>query len=191
MKTSTSLLFGKFIIAFAVAYCKGSKDVTASIPAGETAVIVPCSGTAFFTSETTFRANSIGESADQVLSKKKALTNARGELAASIQSTVKTVTDNYVNSREFNNREEVEERFESLNREVVNQELTGVRVICEKLTRTAEGRYKTYIAEELAANELMTAYAERLSQDERLKIDYDYEQFKQTFDAEMKKLSDR
>ena len=39
------------------------------------------------------------------------MANARNELAASIQTTVKTVTDNYVNSREFNNKEEIEERL--------------------------------------------------------------------------------
>ena len=130
--------------------CKSKKEVKA--PKGEVEVSVPCSGPDFFTTNKFFRANSIGESEDQVVSKKKALTNARNELAQAIQTTVKTVTDNYVNSREMNNREEVEERFESLNREVVDQTLSGTRTICEKLMKTAEGRYKTYIAIELSAD---------------------------------------
>ena len=96
------LLGGIFMIG-----CKGKEK----IPKGETEVVVPCSGPDFFTSNKFFRANSIGESQDQVTSKKKALTNARNELAQAIQTTVKTVTDNYVNSREMNNREEVEERM--------------------------------------------------------------------------------
>ncbi|MEP1094146.1 MAG: hypothetical protein ABJG78_03500 [Cyclobacteriaceae bacterium] len=160
----------------------------ASSPVGEVEVIVPCSGSEYFSTNEVFRANSIGESSDQVISKKKALTNVRAELAASIQTTVKTVTDNYVNSREFNNKEEVEERFESLNREVVNQEISGTAVICEKQMRTSEGRYKTYMALEIAASDLLQAYNERLSKDERLKIDYDYEKFKKTFDEEMSKM---
>ncbi|MDZ7650576.1 MAG: hypothetical protein U5K54_27440 [Cytophagales bacterium] len=101
------------IAAVLIAGCKG-KD---KIPAGEKEVVVPCSGPDYFTTAKFFRANSIGESQDQVTSKKKALTNARNELAQAINTTVKTVTDNYVNSREMNNKEEVEERFESLNRE--------------------------------------------------------------------------
>jgi hypothetical protein len=166
--------------------CKSKKEVKA--PKGEVEVSVPCSGPDFFTTNKFFRANSIGESEDQVVSKKKALTNARNELAQAIQTTVKTVTDNYVNSREMNNREEVEERFESLNREVVDQTLSGVRTICEKLMKTGEGRYKTYIAIELSADELVAKYNERISKDERLKIDYDYEKFKETFDKEMDKM---
>jgi hypothetical protein len=166
--------------------CKGSKKLNA--PKGEVEVVVPCSGPDYFTTKKVFRANSVGESSDQVTSKKKALANARNEMASSIQTTVKTVTDNYVNSREFNNKEELEERFESLNREVVNQRLSGITTICEKLVKTQEGRYKTYIAIELSADELVTEYNERLSKDDKLKIDYDYEKFKETFEAEMDKM---
>jgi hypothetical protein len=167
--------------------CKSGKTKS-SPPKGETEVVVPCSGTEFFTNAKFFRSNSNGESQDQVTSKKKALANARAELAASIQTTVKAVTDNYVNSREMNNKEQVEERFEQLNREIVDQKLTGIKTICEKLMRTESGTYKTYIAIELSADDLVSAYKEKLSKDDRLKIDYDYEKFKETFDKEMEKL---
>ncbi len=175
------LAAGAFVVG-----CKGKKE--AAKPKGETEVIVPCSGPDFFTTAKVFRSNSIGESNDQVASKKKALTNARNELAASISTTVKTVTDNYLNSREMNNREDVEERFEQLNREVIDQQLTGVRTICEKLMKTEGGTYKTYVAIELSASDLVASYNEKLSKDERLKIDYDYEKFKETFDKEMEKM---
>jgi hypothetical protein len=179
----SSLMFAALAGLFMVA-CKSKEKA----PKGETEVVVPCSGSEFFTSAKFFRANSIGESQDQVTSKKKALANARAELASSIQTTVKAVTDNYVNSREMNNKEEVEERFEQLNREIVDQKLTGLKTICEKLMQTQNGSYKTYIAIELSADELVASYNERLSKDERLKIDYDYEKFKETFDKEMEKL---
>lgn len=191
MKKITSINYALVYCAIVFGGCKSGKKTVESLPmpAGEVEIIVPCAGTKYFTSETAFRANSIGESSDQVLSKKKALTNARAELASGIETMVKTVTDNYVNSREFNNKEEVEERFESLNREVVNRELSGSKVICEKVTRTAEGRYKTYIAVELSAENLVSTYNERLSNDQRLKIDYDYEKFKQAFEEEMSRVN--
>jgi hypothetical protein len=182
--TNSALL----LLALAAVFVSGCKSKKTKIPKGESEVIVPCSGPEFFTTNKFFRANSIGESQDQVTSKKKALSNARAELASSIQTTVKAVTDNYTNSREMNNREEVEERFEQLNREIVEQQLSGLRTLCEKLVRTEAGTYKTYIAIELSADELVKSYNERLSKDERLKIDYDYEKFKETFDKEMENL---
>lgn len=186
MKKLTNLTL--IVIAAAAVLIEGCKSKE-KLPKGETEVNVPCSGPDYFTSKEFFRSNSIGESMDQVTSKKKALTNARNELAQSIQTTVKTVTDNYVNSRTMNNKEELEQRFESLNREVVDQTLAGVRTICEKLMKTEQGNFKTYVALELSANELVAKYNERLSKDERLKIDYDYEKFKDTFNQEMDKMS--
>lgn len=188
MKNFRLSVFGLFALAAVlVAGCKGKEK----LPKGEEEVNVPCSGPDYFTSKTHFRSNSLGESMDQVTSKRRALTNARAELASSISTLVKTVTDNYVISREFNNKEEVEERFESLNREIVDQKISGVRTICEKLVKTSNGNYKTYIALELSADELVSAYNERLSKDERLRIDYDYEKFKETFEKEMDKMGNR
>ncbi len=185
MKKLTKLSF--VLIAVAAVLISGCKSKEKT-PAGEKEVLVPCSGPDFFTTNKVFRSNSIGESMDQVTSKKKALTNARNELAQAINTTVKTVTDNYVNSRELNKKEELEGRFESLNREVVDQTLSGIRTICEKLVQTKDGTYKTYVAIELSADDLVKKYNERLSTDERLKIDYDYEKFKDTFNKEMDKM---
>jgi len=169
--------------------CKGKKEVAP--PDGEVLVNTYCSGPEYFSNAEFFRANAIGESLDQMTSKKKALSNAKAELAGAINTTIKATVDNYVNSREYNNKEEIEERFEGLTREVVNQKLSGVKTICEKMTKTPEGKYKTYLAIELSGDDLASAINERLSKDERLKIDYDYEKFKDTFDAEMSKLENR
>lgn len=169
--------------------CRSTKTTTtpppASLPEGEVEIIVPCSGPEFFTDNEVFRANSVGESIDLSVSKRKAMTNARSQLAASIQTTVKAVTDNYVNSTESNNTEQIEERFESMNREVVSQELRGIRKICERYYKTPEGKYKTYVAIELSAGQLVDAYHQRLSSIQGLQIDYDYEKFKKTFEQEM------
>jgi hypothetical protein len=97
-----------------------------------------------------------------------------------------------VNSREMNNKEEVAERFEGLTREVLDQKLSGTRTICEKMMKVeATSNYKCYVAIELSAQELLASYNERLSKDERLRIDYDYEKFKETFDKEMEKLQNK
>ena len=147
-----------------------------------------CSGPDFFSNKKYFRANSIGESLDQVVSKRKALSNARADLAASVKILVESVVDNYVKSSELNNLEKVEERFEGLNREVIKQELVGIKTICEKLTKTTQGKFKTYIAIELSAQKLVDKFHERIMKDDLLMIDYDYEKFKDTFEKEMGKL---
>jgi len=189
-KTFTTIFVLLFIAGLSgglLTSCKSSKPASVK-DQGETELVIPCAGTEFMTDNEHLRASAIGESMDQMTSKKKALSEARAIMAAELQTTVKGVTDNYVKSGEFNNKEELLERFESLNREVVKQELTGTKTICEKMTQTKSGNYKTYIAIELAGNELLSSLNNRISNDEMLKIDYNYEKFKKTFEEEMNKM---
>ncbi len=167
--------------------CKGSKEAQKT-PAGETEVKVLCSGSEYFTTSDYFRANAVGESMDQSTSKKKALSNAKGEMAQAINSLMKIVSDNFVNSIESNNQEVVREKFTSNIRTAVNQKLSGIKTICEKQTRTTEDKYKTYIAIELSASDLVGDVNRKLSNDEELRVEYDYQKFQKIFNEEMDKL---
>ena len=195
MKTIQKLALGILIIGSSVnlSSCKSKEDSSkADAPKGEVEINLACSGEDFFSSKKYFRANSIGESMDLATSKKKALSDARTYIASSIQTTIKATIDNYVNSRESNNKELIEEKFEGLSREVINQKLSGVKTICERTFKDeATGKYKTYIALEYGADDLVEAINERLTKDESLRVDYDYEKFKQTFDKEMEKLEQK
>lgn len=168
--------------------CKNSSKSTKDTPKGEVEITMHCSGPEFYSDSKTFRANAVGESMDQATSQKKAWSNVTTELAKAVNTTIKGVIDNYVNSTEVNNVERLEERYEGLTREVIDQELSGVVKICEKQTMTPNNNYKTYMAVELASDKLLKSLNERLSADETLKVDYDYEKFKKTFDEEMKKM---
>ena len=168
--------------------CKGSPKPTSD--KGESEIVLHCSGPEYRSDKKNFRAYATGESSDLEIARKKASSNAKAALASQVETTVKSTTDNYVNSREFNNVEEIEERFESLNREVVNQQLNDVKVICEKLTNNSKtGKYKCYMAVEMNADAVQDAIEQRIKNDDRLKVDYDYEKFKETFEKEMERMS--
>ncbi|MCF6349628.1 MAG: hypothetical protein L3J23_01185 [Flavobacteriaceae bacterium] len=156
---------------------------------GEILIQNYCSGEEFYSTKKLFRSNAIGESTDQMTARKKARANAQSELAKTISSTMKIVGDNFVKSSEFNNKEEVTETFNEMARTIVNQELTGAIKICEKFTKTPKGTYKCYMALELSGEGIVTKYNERLSKNEQIKADYNYEKFKETFEEEMEKLT--
>lgn len=192
MKFSTTKAIALSFLGAALALTSCGKKTVSSNPAGSGKNVVielPCQKEGQNTKDF-FRARSTGESSDLETSRKKAKSNVRAELAANINTTVKTVTDNFVNSREYSNVEEIEERYESLSRELVDQELRGLNTICEVTTQNSEtGKYTTYVAMELSGENLVTKMNETISKDERLKVDYDYEKFKETFDAEMDKMA--
>ena len=142
----------------------------------------------FFSDKKTFRANAVSESMDQQTAKNKSMIEAKQKLASFINTTIKSTLDNYVKDNEHNKKEDIEKKYEGLTREVVNQKLSGIRVICDKLTKTPEGNYKSYVALELGADDLVQAINDRLTKEESLKVDYDYEKFKKTFEEEMNKM---
>ena len=179
-----SIAASSFVIL--LASCGSSKPAP---PEGEVEINIPCSGPQYFSNDDYFRANASGESLDQMTAKKKALANAKQQLAGDIQTTIKAVADNYIKSSEFNNKEEALERFEQNSRSIIRQELRGIRQVCEKAVRvSSSGKYKYYVAIELSGDKLFKSYSESLSKDQALKVDYNYEKFKETFDKEMEKL---
>jgi len=189
-KSFSLLIASALIISLGLSSCGSKKKATNVAEEEEELITMYCSGEDYRTDKKHFRANAVGESGDQMVARKKAMSNAKAALAGQIETIIKGTTDNYVNSREFNNTEEVVERFESLNREVINQQLNNIKTICQKHTRTKEGKYKTYLAIEMSVDALEEAMKNRLSKDKRLKVDYDYEKYKETFENEMEKMEE-
>ncbi|MFN6378850.1 MAG: hypothetical protein ACK4WD_06220 [Flavobacteriales bacterium] len=174
----------------AVGCKKKNKTVEAPKPAGEVLINEYCSSEEHFSTPEVFRATATGESMDRETAKKKARSNANAELAKTISATMKIVGDNYVNSTEFNNKEEITETFQEMSRTVVDQELKGAMKICDKITQKADGTYVSYIAIELSGSKIADAYNSGLSQNEKIKADYNYEKFKETFEKEMAKFGE-
>lgn len=184
------MLLAALFFAPVMQSCKSSKKAEkAATPAGETKIEVYCSGPGYFSDTEYFRANDVGESTNQSMAKKKAMSNARLGLASAIETKVKAVIDNYFSSYTGSGGIEDKERYEGLSREVINQELTGIRTICEEYTKTESGNFKCYVALELAGNEILDGMKNRISDDEKLKIDFQYEKFKQEFQKEMEQFN--
>lgn len=172
-----------FALLIGMSGCKPKQVV----PKGEQMVDLPCSGPEFFSKKGFIRASATGESSDQMLAKKKAQASTREELAATLNVTIKSVVDNYYSSKAIDNVEQAKTRFEGLSRQVVDQQLSGVVTICEKLTKTKINTYKCYMAQELNGEELLQGIKNKISGDEKLRLDFEYEKFRNEFNKELDK----
>lgn len=181
------------LLSLVLASCGSSKQAVAqAVPqvAQDVAIETHCSGPEFMTNKEYFRASAMGLSTDQTIAKKKALSSVRTEIATSISAKVKAVTDDYVSSYQQGENDESKRRYQELSRTVVDQQLSGTRIICEKTMKTPDGKYKVYVAMELAGKEIMDAMAARIKNDDKLKIDFEYEKFKKVFEDEMSKSAE-
>lgn len=186
---NSSLLMMALLVALSVTSCKKKKKLAnEKKPKGEVLINEYCSSENNFSDSKTFRATATGESMDRETAKKKARSNANAELAKTIKTVMQIVGDNYVNSSEFNNQEEVTETFNEMSRTIVDQSLIGAIKVCDKLTQKENGNYVSYLAIELSGNDVASQFNQALSRDERIKADYNYERFKETFEEEMEKL---
>ena len=91
---------------------------------------------------------------DLASAKKIAIMNAKTELAGTINSTMKTVTDQYTNQRTVGNNEEFESKFEQLARDVVNENLSDVRIMDEKIFKETDNKYTYWVAIEMSKQEV-------------------------------------
>jgi len=67
--------------------CKSSKETVKKVP-GEEEVVRYCYGPEYMTDKDHFRASAYGESTDQMMSEKKAGSEARAKLASQIETVV-------------------------------------------------------------------------------------------------------
>jgi hypothetical protein len=136
-----------------------------------------------------FRASSMSTSSDLQLSKEKALLLAKQRMVTLINSNTKSVTDRYVNEREFTDASEFEQKFENLTREVADETLNNIVVICEKSSVLDNRQYRSFIAIEVAKEDIMNGFSTRVSKDQKLQVDYDKKKFEEIFNQEMEKMA--
>ncbi len=188
MKTSNLLLIPA-VAVLALTACKAKKTPIQK-ETGAIEISVPFSSKEYRSDNDAFRAKQVGKSPDLATAKKIAFQNAKAEMAGNIQSMIKRVTDQYTNQRSVGKDQEYENKFEELSREVVNLQLSNVKEIGEKTFKEPDGAYSYWIAIEAGKKEVFEKMDQKISNDSKLKLDYDKQKFQQIFDAEMKKLAE-
>lgn len=169
--------------------CKSKqKTVSASNEVGKILEDVPCED-AGRSDKKFFRASSMATSSDLQLAKEKALLLAKQRLVTLINSNTKSVTDRYVNEREFGEASEFEQKFENLTREVADETLTNIVVTCEKASVLEDKKYRAFIAIEVDKDDVYNGIDKKISNNQKLQVDYDKMKFQEIFNQEMEKLA--
>jgi hypothetical protein len=119
-----------------------------SSPMGEK-VKEPFSGNKYESTARYFRAKGKGDSSDENIAKNKADLQAKKELAQQVETRMKVVTDQYLHENETASGSEINDKFQSLIREVTNTTIADLRKIGEEKYLNAEGKYTVYIAYEI------------------------------------------
>jgi len=160
---------------------------TQSVTKGRQEVTIPCADQGQSTKDM-FRASATAKSQDLNLAKQKALLNAKQYLASNIASIIKSVSENYANEMDAAGKQEFEQSYQNMTKEVVNQKLNSVKVTCEKYFQAEGGGYEAFVAVEMSKDDILNLTESAISKDKKLEVMYDREKFRQKFDEEMSKM---
>jgi hypothetical protein len=190
MKTIKLLAIPAFAL-LVMTGCKSKKPVSVAKQEGLIEISTPFDSKEYRSDDENFRSKQSGKSPDLATAKKIAYQNSRAEMAANINATVKRVTDQYTNQRTIGNKQEFENKFEELSREVVNLEMSNVKELGQKTFQDPSDRgYIVWIALEENKKSVFDKIDAKISSDSKLRQDYDKKKFQEIFDAEMKKMAD-
>lgn len=177
------------ILMGAFSSCKSKKKVTAKSEIGDIIEELPCEDKGK-SDKNFFRASAMSTSSDLSLAKEKALLLAKQRLVTLINSNTKSVTDRYVNEREIGDAAEFEQKFENMTREVADETINNIVVTCEKASVTEEGKYHGFVAIEVHRDDVLNGIDRRISNDDKLQLDYDKQKFQEIFEEEMEQMAE-
>jgi hypothetical protein len=178
------------IVAVVFAGCGGKKKATSVAASSSmgTEVLIPCSDMEFHSDRTHFRGTGMADGVTMASVRRRANLDANAALAASINRTIKSVSDRYTQDITVGNRNEFAEKFEDMTRSVVDQSINNVSTVCSRVFEK-DGKYSVYVAVEVAKDEFLKNLSSSISNDARLRLDYDKMKFEQIFNEEMDRLS--
>lgn len=108
----------------------------------------PFTGSKYESNARFWRGVGKGQSRDESIARKRAQHSARVELASHVSTTMKEVSDDYMQENGIENKSEITQRFESLSREVMNTNLVDIRKINQK-EYFNEQQYTVFVAYEI------------------------------------------
>lgn len=156
------------------------------LPKGQKQVELPCFQDKYTPTKKNYIASGRGISIDQVTSRKKALMNAKQEIASLMRTNIKSLTDDYSISRNVNNKEEFKSRFETITSETVDEMLVDIDIKCQELAYDKkQNQYNTYIAISISKDDAAKNIVNKLSKKDREELDLDYEKFRKLLDKDL------
>ena len=184
------VIFSAFIFSTLVmSSCGSPKNIQSATGAEE--VSIPFSESKYKTDKSNFRARQSGTSPDLAMSKKIALQNAKTELARNIKEIFKVVTSQYSNQRSVGTNQEYENKVEEQIISSLNEALTEVAIIEEKVFREKNGSFTYWIVVEKSKSSILDGASNKISAESKLKLDYDKKKFEEIFNNEMEKLANQ
>ncbi|MBR3976904.1 MAG: hypothetical protein IKJ95_03660 [Bacteroidaceae bacterium] len=141
------------VVAATFCSCNSSKSPVKTF-------VMPCSDCT--KSDNSLRVWASGSSDNETTARKKAMTNASNDLAALLQKTVNSLTEQYTTSLTEGEASKSKTLFNEKSVIAAKQALTGATIICDQWKKDENGQYTNYIVLELKGKDFIEALTKEI-----------------------------
>lgn len=150
----------------------------------------PFSGNKYESSNRYFRSKGKGDSSDENIAKQKADLNAKKELAQQVETRMKVVTDQYLHENETSSGSEINDKFQTLIREVTNTTIADLRKIGEeKYFNQEQNKYTVFIAYEIHKRDMYRFLKRQAKLDAKIS-EAERKSIEEILDEELKRIEE-
>lgn len=177
--------FAVAVIATLSTGCFATNGVS-PVTKGAVEVTMPMSGPQYRANSEYWRAVNSGRSDEMAMAKKVAMSNARQELAASIEVEVKSFMENYAQ----NMGGKAQSIYEELTRTSVQQTMRDIEVVDEKYFQNEDGSYDCYVCLQISKVRVERELEAQIAKEAELKLQFDRERFRKAYEAEFQQFAE-
>ena len=180
---------GCLLAAVMLTGCSANKNVPTEWN-GNREIDLPCAGYDR-DSEKYFTGMGIGENVNMQNSRSAALDAAKSMLQRKIGGLAKGLTTSYSKTMSGNaNQDDVSRIVEGEIAQVIDRMLNDVEQVCEKMYQTPGGTYQSHIAIRISKKDIAESVSSSLSKNEKLRMEFDRDNFRKFAEEYMKKLAE-
>ncbi|HHP7242415.1 MAG TPA: LPP20 family lipoprotein [Cyclobacteriaceae bacterium] len=150
----------------------------------------PFQSNKYFSDKKHFRSIGEGRAQDLTVAKRIAETNARQSIASQIEVKVRSVGEQYLQNRSFENRLSTNTKYEEITRTVIDQILPNIEIFDQKSYQNKKGDYVHYVAMQMSTSALANRLENNISVDEQLKQDFELDRFREIYEEELNNFSE-
>lgn len=136
------------------------------------------------------RGYGVGTSQDKMFARDQATANARNEIVNQVEVCASNMIERYASQHQTSGEEGLSRdevgRVKQMARSIAEQTLKGARIICSN-TYMTEVEYEVHVCVELTGEDFATTISQKVTNDDKLMIDYEAEKFKDDFNSELEK----
>ncbi len=122
--------------------------------------------------------------------KQNAANRARQELASMMSATIERVIDEYSNTEVVGDKQDFRETTKELSRTIVKQVVKNSVPAIPGWSEKKETGTMFFVCLESNPNELLEQVSQKISQNEKLRTDFEYEKFKETFEKALESIDE-